>query len=121
VKHGGGLIMVWAYMTIQGCRLFIKIIEKENQFSYKEILEVGLSSTICRNELDPISLIFQQNNASIHTTSFLKEWIKNQHFSLLQWLVQSPDLIGHWWALVKRQLNQYESAPSGMLELWNCV
>ena len=25
------------------------------------------------------------------------------------------------WAFVKRQLNQYENAPSSILELWDCV
>jgi hypothetical protein len=68
-------------------------------------------------------LVFQQDNASIHTRNFLKEWFRNQPFSLLQWLAElsNLNLIEHLWALVKRQLNQYESAPTGMLELWDYV
>jgi hypothetical protein len=98
-------------MTIQDCRLFIKIKESVNQILCKEILEVSLSSTICRYGLD-----------SIYTTKILRDWFRN-HFNLLQWLSQLPNLnpIEHLWALAKRQLNQYESAPSSMLELWDHV
>jgi hypothetical protein len=109
-------------MTIQDCRLFIKIKESVNQILCKEILEVSLSSTICRYGLDSRHLIFQQDIASIYTTKILRDWFRN-HFNLLQWLSQLPNLnpIEHLWALAKRQLNQYDSAPSSMLELWDHV
>jgi hypothetical protein len=92
---------------------------KVNQILYKQILEVGLSSIICYYELDPRCLIFKQDNASIHTVKIVKAWFKRQSFGLLQWLAQSPDLnlIEHLWALVKRRLNRYKSALSGILEL----
>ena len=78
-------------MTIQGYRLFIKIKENVNQILCKEILEVNLSSTICHYELDLRHLIFQQDIASIYTIRFLREWFRN-HFNLLQWLSQLPNL-----------------------------
>ena len=58
MKFGGGLIMIWSCMTFYDCRLFIKIDGKVNQALYKEILEVGLSSTICFYDIDPRRVIF---------------------------------------------------------------
>ena len=46
MKFGGGSIMIWDCMTFYGCGLIMKIDGKVNQALYKEILEVGLSSTI---------------------------------------------------------------------------
>ena len=123
VKFGGRSIMIWGCMTFYGCGLFMKINSKVNQALYKEILEVGLSSTICFYDMDPRRAIFQQHNAPIHNAKLMKQWFKQQTFGLLQWSAQSPDLnlIEHMWALVKRRLNQYENAPSGLLKLWDCV
>ena len=110
-------------MTFYGCGLLMKIDSKVNQALYKEILEVGLSSTICFYDMDPRRVIFQQDNVPIYNAKSMKQWFKQQTFGLLQWSAQSPNLnpIEHMWALVKRQLNQYENAPSGLLELWDCV
>jgi len=50
-------------------------------------------------------------------------WLNSQEFPLLQWPAQSLDLnsIEHLWATLKRQLNQYETPPRGMLELWKRI
>jgi hypothetical protein len=59
VKHGSESIMLWCCMTIHGYRLLMKIDGKMNQILYKQILEVGLTSTIHYHELDLRCLIFQ--------------------------------------------------------------
>ena len=99
--------MIWGCMTFYGCRLLMKINGKVNQALYKEILEVGLSSTICFYDMDPRHIIFQQDNGPIHNAKSMKQWFKQQTFVLLQWPTQSLNLnpIEHMWALVKRQLN----------------
>ena len=74
MKYGGGLIMVCRCMTIHSYMLLIKVNGKVNQFLYKQILEVGLCSTICYFELDPKRLILQPDNALIHTTKMMKQW-----------------------------------------------
>ena len=47
-------------LIFYGCRLLKKIHGKVNQALYKEILEVGLSSTIYFYDMDPRRVIFQQ-------------------------------------------------------------
>ena len=60
-------------MTIYNCGFLIKINVKDNQALYKEILEVGLSSTICFYDMDPRHVIFQQDNAPIHNEKSIKQ------------------------------------------------
>ena len=59
VRQGSGSIMVWVYMTIDGCSFIIKINGKVSLHMYKEILEVDLSSTISHYELDSRHFFFQ--------------------------------------------------------------
>ena len=42
---------------------------------------------------------------------------------VMTWPAQSPDLnpIEHLWSHLKRQLQGYETAPKGILELWERV
>ena len=53
----------------------------------------------------------------------MRAWLEEQPFGVLDWPAQSPDLnpIEHLWAWLKRRLNQYDRAPSGMVELWERV
>ena len=83
MKFGGGSIMIWDCKTIYGCGLLMKINGKINQALYKEILEVGISSTICFHDMNSMCVIFQQDNAPIHNAKSMKQWFKQQ--TLLQW------------------------------------
>lgn len=123
VKHGGGSLMVWGCMTAHGPGLICKIEGKMDQHLYKKILKEDLYGTIEEYEMDATRVIFQHDNDPKHKANSVQEWLGEQPFEVLEWPAQSPDLnpIEHLWALLKRCLNQYETPPRGMLELWERI
>ena len=68
-------------------------------------------------------VIFQQDNDPKHTSKKAKKWMEDNNITLLDWPAQSPDLspIEHQWVHLKRQLDQYPTAPKGVWEIWERV
>ena len=68
-------------------------------------------------------LVFQHDNDPKHTAKAVREYLNEQNYEVLEWPAHSPDLspIEHMWALFKRKLNEYESPPKGVQELYERV
>ncbi|KAG0733540.1 hypothetical protein G6F23_013251 [Rhizopus arrhizus] len=75
------------------------------------------------NGFERHQVIFQHDNDPKHTSKLIKEYLQKQSYTALQLPAQSPGLnpIENMWSLLKRKLNDYETAPRGMKELYERV
>ncbi|KAG1032609.1 hypothetical protein G6F43_013735 [Rhizopus delemar] len=119
--------MLWSAITYAGVDWMCRINGNMDKALYKEILEDELERTIefsiDKSGLERHQAIFQHDNGPKHTSKLVKEYLKEQSYSILEWPAQSPDLnpIEDMCSLLKRRLNDYETAPKGMNELYQRV
>ncbi|KAG0802886.1 hypothetical protein G6F57_016165 [Rhizopus arrhizus] len=119
--------MLWSAITYAGVGWMCKINVNMDKELYKEILEDELERTIeygvRKLGFERHQVIFQHDNDPKHTSNVVKEYLQKQSYTVLQWPEQSPDLnsIENIWSLLKRRLNDYETAPKGMNELYERV
>ncbi|KAG0745619.1 hypothetical protein G6F24_015859 [Rhizopus arrhizus] len=115
--------MLWGCLTWYGVGYLSNIKGSINSDFYIGILEDELMKTFDWYDLQKEDIIFQQDNASIHTAKEVSEWLENNNISVLRWPPHSPDLnpIENLWSILKRRLLQYEKQPDGMLELWSRI
>ena len=103
-QMGGGSCMVWGAFGYHGTSEIVFISGRQRSTNYVNTLEMHLlpfGDTICGHEW-----IFQQDNASIHSSHQTKTWLEENRIEVLDWPARSPDLnpIENIWGIIVRDV-----------------
>lgn len=124
-QQGGGGVMVWAAFSY-GRKCQIKIIDEIlNSANYLQIINSQLMPNF-----DTGTMLFQQDNASIHVSRLSKEWFNRNNVNLLPWPAKSPDLNpmeNAWAAMVRniyrdnKQYHHIDELKAAILREWQTL
>ena len=123
VKHGGGSVMVWGFITRLGVGRIFRIEGRMNAAKYVEILSEAYLGTLPEFGLRLCDLIFQHDNDPKHKSLHATRWLLNHRIRVLPWPSHSPDMnpIEHVWAYLDAQVRAQAVLPRNQDELWNAL
>ena len=83
--------MVWGCINARGVGILSKVDGRLNGETYIDILENPLIPTTHMLAI-PYGWIFQQDNATCHTSRLVNDWFAEENITVMDWPAQSPDL-----------------------------
>jgi transposase len=125
---GGGSLMVWAGFCSEGATSLGTIHSRSCSADYIQILNSHLLP-FCK-KLRSKKWIFQQDNASIHSSAETKNWLASKKIELLDWPANSPDLnpMENLWGILARrvyknntQYNTVEALREAVEREWKSI
>ena len=129
-KSGYVCISVWAAFSVHGRTPLIRINDKMNQESYKNVLQSHLLPFTPNFHNGFSKFVFQQDNCGADKAKSVRAYMDATCISLMEWPAQSPDLnpIENSWALLKRRLRLRTRHPTNadnlfdaLLKEWNLI
>ncbi|GMF36073.1 unnamed protein product [Phytophthora fragariaefolia] len=128
-QNGGGSLMVWGGFSRGGKTEVAILVGKQNSNDYVYTLSEYMLPYVHMHF--GLEYIFQQDNASIHTSKRTAEFFEEQEVMVMKWPARSPDLnpIENLWAILSRTVydngkKQYSSVSElreAVLAAWESV
>jgi transposase len=125
---GGGSVMVWAGFGFHGKTPLVFLSGRQSSTDYIEVLRTNLLPYA--EEIGGEVWIFQQDNASIHTSTQALNWFRDHNIRVLPWPSKSPDLnpIENLWGILVRivyrngrQFNNVTELRTAITEAWDLI
>ena len=117
----GGSMMVWAGIDYFG-KTSIKFINgRMNSVRYINLIKEQINNHAVR--ISGPDYIFQQDNASIHTSRLVQSYFNENNISILPWPARSPDhnIIENCWAELVHGVYANEKQYRYVQELKNAI
>lgn len=118
---GGGSVMVWGAISMDGKSQLAILEGKQTADCYVKTLNDFLLPMIPENRQRP--MIFQHDNASIHTANLTRMWLLYRNIKTMEWPAHSPDLnpIENVWGLLARRVYAHGRVFSALHELKSVI
>jgi transposase len=99
-------IMLWGGISSRSRTPIIALTQTMNSDGYINMLQTEVVPWI--NENMQSGCVFQQDNATVHTSKKTQKFLEDSNLQTLEWPANSPDLspIENVWAILKRAIEQ---------------